>query len=88
MNVRPGSDIRQDGAIAAHVIVAVGILPGYRGVWRSIHLGGKLPNEVAHRAWPGWSERSEEGEQGTDPTAPHHATSEPYHAGHDDGRRS
>ena len=68
------------------MIVAMGILPGYRGVWRSMHLGGKLPTEVAHRLWPGWSERAEEREHGETPTR--HATSEPYHAGHDDGRRS
>ena len=73
-------------AIAVHVFVAAGILPGYRGVWRSMHLGGKLPAEVARRLWPGWFERAEAREHGA--TSTRHATSEPYHAGHDDGRRS
>jgi formate dehydrogenase subunit gamma len=40
--------------IVGHIVVASGILPGYRGVWRSIHLGGRLPIEVARRIWPGW----------------------------------
>jgi formate dehydrogenase subunit gamma len=46
-------------AIVIHVIVAAGILPGYRGVWRSMHLGGRLPVEVARRLWPGWTERDD-----------------------------
>jgi formate dehydrogenase subunit gamma len=73
-------------AIAVHVFVAAGILPGYRGVWRSMHLGGKLPAEVARRLWPGWFERA--GAREHSATSTRHATSEPYHAGHDDGRRS
>jgi formate dehydrogenase subunit gamma len=38
--------------ILGHIVVASGILPGYRGVWRSMHLGGRLPVEVAERIWP------------------------------------
>ncbi|MEO3854076.1 cytochrome b/b6 domain-containing protein [Acrocarpospora sp. B8E8] len=41
--------------IAGHVLVASGILPGYRGVWRSMHLGGRLDKGVARRLWPEWS---------------------------------
>jgi formate dehydrogenase subunit gamma len=44
--------------IVGHVVVASGVLPGYRGVWRSMHLGGRLPVEVARRVWPGWAERA------------------------------
>lgn len=44
--------------IAAHVLIAAGVLPGYRGVWRSMHLGGRLDVRVAHRLWPGWLERT------------------------------
>jgi formate dehydrogenase subunit gamma len=44
--------------IAGHVLVAIGVLPGYRGVWRSMHLGGRVPEETAHRVWPGWTERT------------------------------
>lgn len=44
--------------ILGHVLVAAGILPGYRGVWRSMHLGGRLDRRVARRLWPGWLERT------------------------------
>jgi cytochrome b subunit of formate dehydrogenase len=44
--------------IVGHVIVALGILPGYRGVWRSMHLGGRLRLDTARRLWPGWTERN------------------------------
>lgn len=39
-----------------HIIVAIGVLPGYRGVWRAMHLGGRLPVFVARRLWPAWTE--------------------------------
>jgi cytochrome b subunit of formate dehydrogenase len=45
--------------IAGHVLVAAGVLPGYRGVWRSMHLGGRLDAAVARRLWPGWLERTQ-----------------------------
>jgi cytochrome b subunit of formate dehydrogenase len=48
--------------IAGHILIALGILPGYHGVWRSMHLGGRLPREVARRIWPGWTERQTDGE--------------------------
>lgn len=40
--------------VLGHIVVASGVLPGYRGVWRSMHLGGRLPAEVAQRIWPRW----------------------------------
>lgn len=43
--------------IVGHIVVALGILPGYRGVWRSMHLGGRLHIDTARRLWPGWTER-------------------------------
>jgi cytochrome b subunit of formate dehydrogenase len=43
--------------IIGHVIVASGVLPGYRGAWRSMHLGGRLPEDVALRIWPGATRR-------------------------------
>jgi cytochrome b subunit of formate dehydrogenase len=43
--------------IAGHILIAVGILPGYRGVWRSMHLGGRLHLDTARRVWPGWTDR-------------------------------
>jgi formate dehydrogenase subunit gamma len=43
--------------IVGHIVVALGVLPGYRGVWRSMHLGGRLRLETAARLWPGWTDR-------------------------------
>jgi cytochrome b subunit of formate dehydrogenase len=43
--------------LLGHIVIAAGILPGYRGAWRSMHLGGRLPAEVARRIWPGWLDR-------------------------------
>jgi cytochrome b subunit of formate dehydrogenase len=44
--------------ILGHVLVAIGVLPGYRGVWRSMHLGGRVREDTARRVWPGWTERT------------------------------
>jgi cytochrome b subunit of formate dehydrogenase len=44
--------------IAGHLLIAIGVLPGYRGVWRAMHLGGRVAEETARRVWPGWTERS------------------------------
>ena len=44
--------------VLGHVLIASGVLPGYRGVWRSMHLGGRLDARVARRLWPGWAERN------------------------------
>lgn len=45
--------------LAGHVLIASGVLPGYRGVWRAMHLGGKLRAADARRVWPGWTERAQ-----------------------------
>jgi cytochrome b subunit of formate dehydrogenase len=45
--------------LAGHILIAAGVLPGYRGVWRSMHLGGRLARDVARRVWPGWLERAD-----------------------------
>lgn len=45
--------------LVGHILVAAGVLPGYRGVWRSMHLGGRLDAQVARRVWPAWLERTE-----------------------------
>jgi cytochrome b subunit of formate dehydrogenase len=47
--------------LLGHILIATGVLPGYRGVWRSMHLGGHLDVEVARRVWPAWLERNESG---------------------------
>jgi cytochrome b subunit of formate dehydrogenase len=44
--------------IVGHIVVAAGVLPGYRGAWRSMHLGGRLSLDTARRLWPGWTERT------------------------------
>ena len=44
--------------IAGHLLVAIGVLPGYRGVWQAMHLGGRVREETARRLWPAWTERS------------------------------
>jgi cytochrome b subunit of formate dehydrogenase len=43
--------------LLGHIVIAAGVLPGYRGAWRAMHLGGRLPTRVAERLWPGWLER-------------------------------
>jgi cytochrome b subunit of formate dehydrogenase len=48
--------------LAGHILIASGILPGYRGAWRSMHLGGRLDVSVARRLWPGWLDRHERDE--------------------------
>lgn len=44
--------------VLGHIVIAAGVLPGYRGVWRSMHLGGRLRRDDARRVWPGWVERN------------------------------
>lgn len=46
-------------AIIGHIVVAAGVLPGYRGAWRAMHLGGRLHVPVAERLWPAWLERQQ-----------------------------
>jgi hypothetical protein len=48
-------------ALLGHILIAADVLPCYRGVWRSMHLGGHLDVEVARRVWPAWLERNESG---------------------------
>jgi formate dehydrogenase subunit gamma len=38
--------------VVGHVLLAIGLLPGYRGVWRSMHFGGRVPEATARRLWP------------------------------------
>jgi cytochrome b subunit of formate dehydrogenase len=47
--------------LLGHIVVASGVLPGYRGVWRSMHLGGRLRADVARRLWPAWLAARERG---------------------------
>jgi cytochrome b subunit of formate dehydrogenase len=45
--------------LAGHILIASGVLPGYHGVARALHLGGRLRTETARRVWPGWLDRNE-----------------------------
>jgi len=38
--------------VIGHVLIALGLLPGYRGVWRAMHWGGRVPLATARRLWP------------------------------------
>jgi cytochrome b subunit of formate dehydrogenase len=42
--------------LVGHILITV-LPPGYRGVWRSMHFGGRLDARVAGRLWPGWLAR-------------------------------
>jgi cytochrome b subunit of formate dehydrogenase len=53
--------------LVGHVVIASGVLPGYRGVARAMHLGGRLRRDVAQRIWPGWLQRHEAGPSGEEP---------------------
>lgn len=50
--------------VAGHVVVAAGLLPGYRGVWRAMHLGGRVPHATAQRLWPATVEDGEPADAG------------------------
>ena len=44
---------------AAHIFVASGLLPGYRGVWRAMLGSGRVNRSLARALWPGWVERAD-----------------------------
>ncbi len=46
--------------ILGHIFIASGILPGYRGIWRAMHFGGRLRPKDAARVWPAWANHNEE----------------------------
>ena len=43
--------------LLGHILITF-LPPGYRGAWRSTHLGGRVNRAVARRLWPGWLERT------------------------------
>lgn len=49
--------------VIGHILVAVGILPGYRGVWRSMHWGGRVPLATARRLWPSSTKPTEKSQR-------------------------
>jgi cytochrome b subunit of formate dehydrogenase len=44
--------------IVGHVLIASGLLPGYRGVWRSMHSRRGVEERTARRLWPAWTQRT------------------------------
>jgi formate dehydrogenase subunit gamma len=44
--------------IVGHVLIAAGLLPGYRGTARSMHADGRVRATTTRRLWPGWAERA------------------------------
>lgn len=48
--------------VIGHILIASGVLPGYRGVWRSMHFGGRLHERDAGRVWPVWLARQHQDE--------------------------
>jgi formate dehydrogenase subunit gamma len=38
--------------VAGHLVITLGLLPGYRGVWRAMHFRGRVPDATARRVWP------------------------------------
>jgi formate dehydrogenase subunit gamma len=38
--------------VAGHILVAAGVLPGYRGAWRGMHLRGRVRADTVRRLWP------------------------------------
>jgi formate dehydrogenase subunit gamma len=62
--------------VIAHILVAVGILPGYRGVWRAMHLGGRITRRTAERVWPGWLDARLEAEPEMESREPQPAETE------------
>ena len=56
--------------IAGHVVIASGVLPGYRGVWRSMHgRGGGVSEETSRRLWPDWTARALNTEETSGPAS-------------------
>jgi cytochrome b subunit of formate dehydrogenase len=38
--------------VAGHLLVALGMLPGYKGAWRAMHFRGRVSAATARRLWP------------------------------------
>lgn len=53
------------GLVLGHLLLASGVLPGYRGVWRAMHRDGRVPAATAKRLWPHWTAAEPRAQQGT-----------------------
>jgi cytochrome b subunit of formate dehydrogenase len=52
VRVHRGSTYVLTGLVVGHLVVTLGILPGYRGVWRAMHWRGRVAEATARRLWP------------------------------------
>jgi cytochrome b subunit of formate dehydrogenase len=52
VRVHRGSTYVLTGLVAGHLLVTLGVLPGYRGVWRAMHWRGRVAQATARRLWP------------------------------------
>jgi hypothetical protein len=52
VRVHRGSTYVLTGLVVGHLLVTLGILPGYRGVWRAMHWRGRVAESTARRLWP------------------------------------
>ena len=52
VRVHRGSTYVLTGLVVGHLLVTLGILPGYRGVWRAMHWRGRVAEATARRLWP------------------------------------
>jgi hypothetical protein len=52
VRVHRGATYVLTALVAGHLVVATGLLPGYRGVWRAMHGRGRVPEATARRLWP------------------------------------
>lgn len=52
VRVHRGATYVLTALVAGHLVVALGLLPGYRVVWRAMHGRGRVPEATARRLWP------------------------------------
>ena len=52
VRVHRGSTYVLTALVIGHILIACGVLPGYRGVWRAMHWRGRVPESTARRVWP------------------------------------
>ena len=61
VRVHRGSTYVLTGLVVGHLLVTLGILPGYRGAWRAMHWRGRVAAATARRLWPATVPASDDG---------------------------
>jgi formate dehydrogenase subunit gamma len=56
--------------VIGHVLIAVGVLPGYRGARRAMGITGRVPDATIRRLWPGSTKEARSGITGRAPGTP------------------